>query len=75
MCPTAYLFNTKILIFDTMKDSRPLKVRALEVAIKNIKNSVTPSAANIVFKRWECFHDNSQFKQAIKEKQLIFNNK
>ena len=58
-----------------MIDPRPLKVKALELAIRSIKYAITPTAANHVYKTWLVFKDHPQFKQAIHKKQLIFNNK
>ena len=53
-------------------DTRPLKVKALECAIRSISYAITPSVANIAYKRWKCFHDNFQFRNAIKMKQDKF---
>lgn len=69
------LFLNQLVISYSMIDKRPLRVKALEVAIKSIQNSITPSAANIIYKKWEVFHDDRKFKQAIQQKQLIFKNK
>lgn len=55
-----------------MIDPRPLKVKALELAIKSIKHAITPAAANRIFKTWIIFKNHPQFKQAIREKKLNF---
>jgi hypothetical protein len=55
-----------------MIDTRPLKVKALECAIRSIKNSVTPKAANHMYLKWTVFHEDPQFKKAIEEKKLTF---
>jgi thiaminase len=53
-------------------DNRPLKVKALEVAIKAIRTSLTRQRANKVYQRWEVFHSDPRFKQAVREKQAQF---
>ena len=56
-----------------MIDPRPLKVKALELAIRSISYAITPAAANHVYKTWIVFKDHPQFQQAIREKKLNFN--
>lgn len=53
-------------------DTRPLKVKALECAIRSISYAITKGAANIAYKRWKCFHDNFHFRNAVKMKQDKF---
>ena len=56
-------------------DNRPLKVKALECAINNLNMAATPKMANIIYKKWEVFHSDFRFKQAIQEKKLKFQKK
>lgn len=56
-------------------DARPLKTKALECAIKSISYAISPKMANIIYKRWEVFHEDPRFKQVIRNKQLKFKSK
>jgi len=58
-----------------VSDTRPLKVKALECAIRSISYAITPSAANVVYKRWGAFHDTPEFMEAVKIKQVKFKTK
>lgn len=49
--------------------------KALACAINDIKNQVTPKAANLVYQKWEVFHKNFKFKQAIENKKMAFKKK
>ncbi len=53
-------------------DNRPLKVKALELAIKEIKAAKTKEQANKAFLKWKVFEDEPAFIAAIKEKQKEF---
>ena len=53
-------------------DNRPLKVKALELAIKEIKAATTKKQANEAYLKWKVFEDNSEFVAAIREKQKEF---
>ena len=53
-------------------DNRPLRVKALEAAIKEITLSPTRERANKAYKRWEVFHKDPQFIQAVRDKQAKF---
>ena len=53
-------------------DNRPLKTKALEMAVNDIKKAVTPKQANILYKFWEVFHNEFAFKQAVRDKQQYF---
>lgn len=46
-----------------------LHQKALKCAIKDMNDAPTREDANIVFLKWECFHSNRKFKEAIKAKQ------
>ena len=52
-----------------MIDNRPLKVKALEQAIKDILSAKDRDEANSRFLKWSVFKDDPQFKEAIKQKQ------
>ncbi len=49
-----------------------LHQKALKCAIADIKKQITPKAANRCYKKWEAFHNNDQFKQAVADKQKHF---
>ena len=46
-------------------DSRPLKVKALECAVKDILLAKDREEANSRFLKWEIFHSEPDFKKAI----------
>ncbi len=56
-------------------DNRPLKVKALEAAVTAIKKAVNRKQANVIYSRWEVFHQEPEFKQAVKEKLKYFKDK
>ena len=54
-------------------DNRPLKVKALEAAINQMKRAKDRKQANSVYKTWESvFNNNPEFQMAIKIKQSEF---
>lgn len=55
-------------------DNRPLKIKALEAAIKQMKAAKTRDEANGVYRTWTVFHSNADFKKAVLDKQKEFNN-
>ena len=57
-----------------MIDNRPLKVKALEQAIKDILSAKDRDEANSRYKKWEVFKDDPSFNKVIKQKQSQFKN-
>lgn len=55
-------------------DNRPLKVKALHVAIKDLNRAFNRDMANNIYQKWEVFHNHPQFKKAVEEKQKEFLN-
>ena len=53
-------------------DNRPLKTKALEVAIRELSLMVTPDLANKAYKKWEVFHREPQFMRAVEAKKAKF---
>ena len=53
-------------------DERPLRVKALEAAIKEITLSPNRDRANKAYQRWDVFHNDPQFIQAVRDKQAKF---
>lgn len=53
-------------------DNRPLKVKALECAVKDIHSAKDREEANSRFLKWSVFKDEPKFTDAIKQKQQSF---
>jgi len=53
-------------------DSRPLAAKALECAIKDILSAKDRDQANDRYKKWEVFHKEPQFLEAVRQKQIRF---
>jgi len=54
-------------------DNRPLKIKALECAIKELKYSRTKEDANNIYLKWSIFHKNQDFRQSVMNKKNDFN--
>lgn len=53
-------------------DNRPLRVKALETAINQMKAAKNREEANTSYRFWEVFHTDSEYLAAIKAKQEQF---
>lgn len=47
----------------------PLYKKAIACAIRDIKNSIDRTSSNKIYLKWEVFHSDLEFKQAIINKQ------
>lgn len=50
-------------------EDRSLKVKALDVAIKDLNQAINRDMANKIYQKWEVFHNHPQFKKAVEAKQ------
>ena len=46
--------------------------KALKCAIRDLGLTKSRSHANHIYKKWEVFHNNIEFKKAVKQKQNKF---
>jgi hypothetical protein len=51
-----------------MIDPRPLKIKALECAVKDILTAKDRDQANERYKHWDVFHQEPEFIEAVKTK-------
>ena len=56
-------------------DISELKRKALNCALRALRNARTREAGNKVRKDFECFKDDIEFKEAVKKKRIEFENK
>lgn len=52
-----------------------LKRKALKCAVKDLDNQHNRADAAKVYRKWEVFHNEWDFKQAIERKRIEFGNK
>jgi hypothetical protein len=55
-------------------DKRPLKIKALECAVRDIQIAKDRDQANERYKRWEVFHQEPEFIEAVKSKKESLKN-
>lgn len=54
---------------------KTLRQKSLQCALRDLKYSANRDKANKVYLKWECFHTDSEFKAAVKQKKAALNKK